>query len=169
MKKVLSVIVTVMLLLSMTIPVFATTGVGVGGTDSTVVKGTYTEKTVKTVYSVDITWEGLAFTYNAEYKGQWNANTHSYENATAAGWTEGTGKITITNHSNTGITATPKYTANAAYKTAGMTFSTNALQVATADNGTGSAVVDYITVTPNGTLPEGADNAEIGTITITIS
>ena len=169
MKKALSIILAIMLVLSMAVTVCASTGVGQGDSESTAVKGTYSEKTVKTVYSLDIAWEGLSFTYNAEYKGEWNADTHTYENGTAAGWAAGTGKITVTNHSNTGITAVAKYTANADYKTAGMTFSTNSLQVATADNGTGSAVVGSITVTPNGSLPEGTNNVEIGTITITIS
>ena len=79
----------------------------------------------------------------------------------------------MTNHSNTDITATPSYTAKEGYESAGMNFSTSALQVATADNGVdgaaGSAVVDTITVTPTGSLPEGTEDATIGTITITIN
>ena len=50
-------------------------------------------------------------------------------------------------------------------RSAGMNFSTSALQVATADNGVdgaaGSAVVDMITVTPTGSLPEGTEDTTI--------
>ena len=54
-----------------------------------------------------------------------------------------------------------------------MNFSTDALRVATADNGVdgtaGTAVTDTITVTPTGSLPEDTEGATIGTITITVS
>lgn len=171
MKKTIAIVLALALLLSLTITAFAATVEGSNESVSQVVKGTYTAKETRTVYSVDITWSTMEFTYNEAYKGEWNPTTHKYENATEAGWT-GTGTVTVTNHSNTAITATPSYKANDAYKAAGMTFSVAALNIATADNGAngaaGTAQTGTITVAPNGTLPEGTKNAEIGTITITI-
>lgn len=173
MKKILALILAVALVMSMAVTASAANGVANGGTDSAEVKGNYSSKATVTIYSVDIAWEGLSFTYNGAFEGTWNPQTHEYEDATAAGWAAGTGKITVTNHSNTDITATPSYTAADAYKDAGMSFSTNALKVTTADNGTngaaGTAVQGTITVTPTGSLPEGTKDATIGTITITIS
>lgn len=68
---------------------------------------------------------------------------------------------------------TPTYTAKDGFETAGVSFSTSALNVATANNGidgaAGTAVTGNITVTPTGSLPEGTKDAVIGTITITIS
>lgn len=173
MKKTVSLLLALALLLSVSVVAFAAEGVGNGGSDSASVKGTYKGKAAAVVYSVDIAWEGLEFTYNGAYDGEWNPATHSYDNSTEAGWAEGTGTITVTNHSNIGITAVPSYTAESGYEDAGMSFSTSSLVVATADNGVdgaaGQAVTGTITVSPTGKLPEGTENATIGTITITIS
>lgn len=173
MKKILALVLAAMLVMSMGITAFAAEGLVNGGTDSAEVKGTYKGTAASTVYSVDISWAGLEFTYNGAYEGEWNPDTHSYDGATEAGWAEGEGTITVTNHSNTDITAVPTYKASAGYESASMTFSTESLEVATADNGVdgeaGTAVTGTITVTPAGTLPENTTNAVIGTITITIS
>ena len=173
MKKIVSLILALAMVMSLSVTAFAAEGVTNGGTDTSDVKGTYSSTATVTVYSVDIAWEGLSFTYNGAFEGNWNPETHEYEDATAAGWAAGNGTITVTNHSNTAITATPSYTAKNGYETAGVSFSTSALNVATADNGVdgaaGSAVTGTITVTPTGSLPEGTEDAVIGTITITIS
>lgn len=173
MKKILSLILALAMIMSLSVTAFAAEGVTNGGTDTADVKGTYSSEATVTVYSVDIAWEGLSFTYNGAFEGNWNPKTHEYENATAAGWAAGNGTITVTNHSNTAITATPSYSPAAGYESAGVSFSTAALQVATADNGVdgaaGTAVTGTITVTPTGSLPEGTEDVTIGTITITIN
>lgn len=172
MKKRLSLILTFTMALSFSATAFAADGIGNGGVDSADVTGTYSSTATVTVYSVDITWEGLDFTYNGAFDGTWNPETHQYENGTAAGWAAGRGTITVTNHSNTKITANPSYTAEEGFESAGMNFSTSSLEVATADNGesgaAGTAVAGSITVTPTGSLPEGTENDTIGTVTITI-
>lgn len=173
MKKIVSMILALVMIMSLSVTAFAAEGVTNGGTDTSDVKGTYSSTATVTVYSVDIAWDGLSFTYNGAFEGNWNPRTHEYEDATAAGWAAGNGTITVTNHSNTAITATPTYTAKDGFETAGVSFSTSALNVATADNGidgaAGTAVAGTITVTPTGSLPEGTKDAVIGTITITIS
>ena len=173
MKKIGAFILTAAMITGMSVTAFAADGITSGGTDSAEVKGTYSSEATVTVYSVDIAWEGLSFTYNGAFEGNWNPETHEYEDAASAGWAAGNGTITVPNHSNTDITATPSYTAEPGYESAGMNFSTSALQVATADNGVdgaaGSAVVDMITVTPTGSLPEGTEDTTIGTITLTIN
>lgn len=173
MKKIISLILTLVMVMSLSVTAFAAEGVGNGGIDSANVKGTYKGTAASTVYSVDISWAGLEFTYNGAYEGEWNPITHSYDNATEAGWAEGEGTITVTNHSNTAITAVPTYNAATGYESAGMAFSATSLTVATADNGVdgaaGTAVTGTISVTPTGTLPEGTSGAVIGTITIKVS
>ena len=173
MKKILSLFLILAMIMGFTVTVYAAEGITSGGTDSSEVKGTYSSEAAVTVYSVDIVWNGLEFTYNGAFEGNWNPETHEYEDATAAGWAAGNGTITVINHSNTAITATPSYTANTGDESAGMNFSSSALTVATADNGVdgaaGSAVQGEIIVTPTGSLPEGTEDAVIGTITITIN
>lgn len=169
MKKFVSMLLALLLIVSLSATAF---GIGSGESSSADVKGTYNGSASSVVYSVDISWAGLEFTYNAAYEGKWNPGTHSYDDATEAGWAEGNGTITVTNHSNADITAVPSYAAKEGYESAGMKFSTESLSVATADNGTdgkaGEAVTGTITITPTGTLPEGTSGAVIGTITVTI-
>lgn len=173
MKKITSLILAVVMVMSLSVNIFAADGITNGGSDSSEVRGTYSSEAVVTRYSVDISWKGLNFTYNGDFKGTWNTEKHEYENAIAAGWTSGSGTITITNHSNTDIIATPSYTAEEDYKSADMKFSVSALKVETADNGvdgaSGTAVTKQITVSPSGSLPEKANNSIIGRITISIS
>ena len=172
MKKGFAMFMSITAAVSLSTAVFANTGIKNGGNDTAEVKGTYNKKDTAIVYSVDISWSNLNFTYNDAYKGDWNPKTHSYENATEAGWDKSSGAITVINHSNTAIKAIPTYTAKEGFESVGMTFNTKSLSVATADNGTdgnaGKAVEGTITVTPNGTLPKDTSDAVIGTITINI-
>lgn len=172
MKKNISFILILVLIFSLSISVFAAEDENTDITKSANVTGTYDATDVSKVYSVDISWSDLKFTYTGAYKGEWNPEKHNYEGATEAGWNDGEGMITVTNHSNTDITATPVYKATEGYESANMIFGSNSLKVATADNGTngeaGHAVTETISVKPSGSLPEGTTEAVIGTITITI-
>lgn len=164
MKKILSLILALVLILSLSATAFASQIA-----DQTAeVKGTYhADSSGTVVYSVDVTWEGLSFTYNEAVKGTWDPASHQYTGSAPAGWAEGEGTITVTNHSNGAITATPSYAAAVGFQTASMSFSTEALEVASAEQ-THQEVTGTITVKPQGTLPETANDAVIGIITITI-
>lgn len=176
MKKLIALVLTLTLALSVT--AFAADAKLDNNTKTTTTNVTAKYEAGQTalpVYSVDISWEGLSFTYHGQTDGTWNATEHKYTGTIEAGWNEGTGTITVTNHSNTAITVTPSYKAAEGYEAVGMTFGNlneDKLTVATADKGvgqTGAAQTGTISVTPNGTLPEGtvADTV-IGTITVTI-
>lgn len=57
----------------------------------------------KTVYSVDIIWNDLNFTYNDD-SAVWNPLDHTYNvPAEDVGWTDRTGKVTVDNHSNDAV------------------------------------------------------------------
>ena len=61
------------------------------------------------VYSVDVTWTDVAFTYSAGTT-TWNPSTHEYDAAgAAASWTDNQGTVTVTNHSNAAVTATVRF------------------------------------------------------------
>lgn len=70
-----------------------------------------------TIYSVDITWGDMKFTYTDESEGTWNPNTHSFDNKKGAAWSSDSNKITVTNHSNKSIEATFAYTPNTEFQT----------------------------------------------------
>lgn len=69
------------------------------------VYGKYVENTDRPVYSINISWGNMEFTYTEGSKGTWNPATHSYDNPISAGWTcsEGGNLIKVVNHSNTAI------------------------------------------------------------------
>ena len=173
MKKLLSIILSLALIMSMSMTAFAADVEADGGSASANVTGTYNAGSDGGVeYSVDIEWSGLNFTYNEGGKS-WNATTHTYD-TTEAGWAESDAKITVTNHSNAAITATPTWTAAEGYSDVTMTFANESdteitslgLDSAELNN---AAVSGTITVTPGGTLANTANQTVIGTVTVTVA
>ena len=61
-----------------------------------------------TVYSVDVVWEGLEFSYDAGDKS-WNAADHSYTTTTEADWVNSDATVTVTNHSNAAVAVNVTY------------------------------------------------------------
>lgn len=183
-KKIISFAIAAMLVMSSSTTAFAATNITAdGGTSTHGVVGNYVAGTVSgTIYSVDIVWsDTVAFTYNGASEGVWDPETHTYSSETEAGWADSNVTITITNHSNIGITATPSYQKDTGFEDVDMIFKNgddeiangDGITIATADNGvdgeSGTAQTEMITVTPTGTLPEGTKSKKIGTITITIN
>lgn len=152
------------------------------------VTGTYEQGTASdTVYKVDIEWGAMAFTYKAAAKGSWNTATHKYDNAETAGkWTPAVAdgnRITVTNHSNAGVTAELSFAADSSISGLMGIFQVSdsdktdksTLSLETADNGKGTDGAGMETsdsaylVLSGGEL--GSDTAagtKIGTVTVTI-
>ena len=126
-----------------------------------------------TVYSVDITWGDMAFTYTAE-AGIWNPANHTYTGAEGGAWAvdkEGGNTITVTNHSNTDVTAAFSYAPAEGFTGISGTFDNASLALK-------SAVGTEVTNAPTGTAALTLDgalgsdttaNTTIGTITVTLS
>ena len=170
MKKLFSLLLVVVMMACLATAAFAADEDGVGtGSYSTDVTGNYVAGTTAsgTVFSVDITWTNMSFTYHAEQAPVWDVDSHSYSEATPAYW-EGEGTITVTNHSNAKISAVPSYAQATGYETHDMIFSTTELKIASAET-TNSAQTGTITVTPDGYLPEMDGAKTIGSITVTIA
>lgn len=167
MKKLISLTLAIMMIMCLSTTAFATTA-EVPGDYTAEVTGSYVAgwDSNGIVYCVDIEWGDLDFTYHAEKGAIWNPETLTYSEVEPAYW-EGEGTITVTNSSNTKISATPKYVCADGYRDAAMTFDTDKLKVASAESGT--AQVGTITVTPSGFLPAMEDSDTIGTITLTIA
>lgn len=167
MKKILSLILAMIIVMSLSTVAFATETNGTGNYSQDVTGSYVAGSTASgTIFSVDIDWTGMSFTYHAEKAPVWDPENHQYSETAAAYW-EGEGTITVTNHSNAKITATPSYTANAGYTDAIMNFSTSKLNIASAE--VGSAQSGTITVTPSGSLPKMDAAATIGSITVIIA
>ena len=141
------------------------------GSYSAEVKGTYQPGgSGAVVYSVDIAWTDMNFTYTGAGEGTWNPETHQYSGSSEGAWTASDDSITVTNHSNAAVKATAKFEADSGYESTTMTFGNNGATVATAvGTEVASAPSATITVAPGGTLAESANGGKIGTITVNIA
>ena len=169
MKKLVSLLAAAALTCAMGTTAFAEDGVGTGNYNADV-KGTYQAGGASaTMYSVDITWEDMSFTYTAAGQGTWDPENHSYTGGSEASWSSSK-NITVTNHSNAAVTATAKFEADSGYESTSMEFVNNGATVATAEGTQVSAAPSAtITVIPGGTLAESANGGKIGTITVSIA
>ena len=123
-----------------------------------------------TVYSVDLTWEDMTFTYNESGSRTWDPDTHTYTDTTSAGWDKIAAAVTATNHSNTEVTVSFTYTPQG---TTGVnaSMSKDSFKLAAGvehkpnEAATDSSILT-ITGTPNNSVT--AEGVTIGTITVTI-
>ena len=178
MRKKTALVLTLAMVFSLApLSAYADTIDRVGGTASHDVTATYVDGSSGgaggAVYSVDITWGDMAFTYTAA-AGTWDPKTHSFTGADGGAWTvdkEGGNTITVTNHSNTDVTAAFSYAAAEGFTGISGSFDKESLalksavgtEVANAPSGTAALTLD-------GAL--GSDttaNTTIGTITVTLN
>lgn len=171
MKKITTLLAAAALTCAMGTTAFAADQDGVETGDYTAdVKGTYQAGAAAPVYSVNIAWTDMSFTYTGAGEGTWDPETHQYSGSSEGAWTASNDSITVTNHSNAAVKATASYQAETGYESTTMTFGNNEATVATAvGTEVASAPSATITVTPGGTLAESANGGKIGTITVSIA
>ena len=75
-----------------------------------------------TIYSVDIVWESMEFTYTSASEGTWNPSTHTFIDVEGASWSFANNKITVTNHSNADVNTSFSYTPITSFSTVSGTF-----------------------------------------------
>ncbi len=169
MKKLITLAMTFIMIIVMATSSFAET-VGDGGSATGKVEVKINKDDVQTVYSVDIDWGSLDFTYNFG-EGTWNPADHTVTGGTP-GWKNSEAKITVTNHSNAEVAikavfADNQTTAELNGVTANLT--NNAFQLAAGKlNKPAEADNAQTTVTVSGT-PSTLDDFTVGTITVTVS
>ena len=172
MKKITTLLAAAALTCAMGTTAFAADQDGVKTGDYTAdVKGTYQAGgSGAVVYSVDISWTDMSFTYTGAGEGTWDPETHQYSGSSEGAWTASDDSITVTNHSNAAVKATAKFEAETGYESTTMTFGNNGATVVTAvGTEVASAPSATITVTPSGTLAQSANGGKIGTITVSIA
>ena len=114
MKKLIATALALTMTLSLSTTALAAgkvDGAGVGSQVPIDVTAKYNDGAKEpTVYSVDLTWEDMTFTYNESGTRIWDPDTHTYTDTTSAGWDKVTAAVTATNHSNTKVTVSFTYT-----------------------------------------------------------
>lgn len=171
MKKLASILLALILVMSLGATAFAATTVGTGD-QSIDVEAKYQDNTTSaTVYSVDIAWGAMKFTYTESGAMTWNPADHTYTSATTAGWTADGNTVTVTNHSNAAVTASFAFAALDAYKTVTGSFDVASKTLEAGKvNGYDSADNVTATLTLGGALTNTVtDFTKIGTVTVTIA
>lgn len=178
MKKKTALVLTLAMVFSLApLSAYAETITTGGGAASHDVTATYRADSSGgaggTVYSVDITWGDMAFTYTAE-AGIWDPSTHKTTDAEGGVWkvdNDGGNTITVTNHSNTGVTAAFSYAADTGFEGITGTFNNASLNLESAVGTTVEAAPKATaSLSLNGALGSTtADNTKIGTITVTLN
>ena len=179
MKKKTALVLTLAMVFSLApLSAYADTISAAGGTASHDVTATYRADSSGgaggTVYSVDITWGDMAFTYTAE-AGIWDPATHKTTDAEGGVWTvdnkDGGNTITVTNHSNTGVTAAFSYAPASGFEGISGSFDNASLALETAvGTEVANAPKGTAALTLTGALgSDTAANATIGTITVTLN
>lgn len=81
------------------------------------VHGTYEAgSTASTLYSVEIYWQELDFTYTAAGEGTWDPATHQFDGqGEDPGWSSTTNAIVVVNHSNKALNANLTFEAVSTY------------------------------------------------------
>ena len=135
------------------------------------VNGRYhANSTVETVYSVDVAWDSMEFTYTVDSEGTWNPATHQVDGASEGRWS-GDGDVKVTNHSNAKVKVAVTYAAESSYSDITGSFRNGSFHLATAE-GTqvDSAPNQTATLTLSGELDKSVDTStKLGTATVTIT
>ena len=138
------------------------------------IKATYQagKENTDTVYSVDVKWGSLEYTYSSGVTKSWDPTTLKYkETSGTSSWTcqDGADQITVTNNSNADITASLAYAETGSNITGTFTNSKIGLKSAEGTN-VGESPSGTTTLSLNGALSDtAAKKKEIGQVTVTIS
>lgn len=176
MKKLIATALALTMTLSLSTTALAggnVDGAGVGSQYSIDVTAKYNVSATKpTVYSVDLTWEDMTFTYNESGTKIWDPVTHTYTDTTSAGWDKVTAAVTATNHSNANVTVSFTYTPQGDTDVTAHMTKRSFILYAGVEDYPDDASTDSSLLTINGnSKPNGSVTAEgvtIGTITVTI-
>ena len=170
MKKFITLAMTFIMIIVMATSSFAATVGAVDGSATETVDVIINKDDVQTVYSVDIDWGTLDFTYNLG-NGRWDPTDHTVEGG-SAGWDIDSAKITVTNHSNAEVAIKAVFADNqTTAELNGVTaeLSNNTFNLAAGKlNKYAEAAKNETTVTVSGT-PSVEGTFTVGTITVTVS
>lgn len=107
MKKLLAFFLAMIMIASMPATVFAEANIGDHGEAATIIVSGIFQPSggeFKTI-SVDLVWDEMTFTYIKTSSGDWDPGSHEYVGGVEGAWSEETRTITLTNHSDIGVTA----------------------------------------------------------------
>jgi len=163
MKRVLTFVLVMVMSLAISLSASAATVNTENGTDSAAVKATYVPS--PDVYSVEITWGALTYTYTQTWHTDTRTNTYAWA-STQAGVAD---KITLANSSNVAVEAVLTWNEDASIKGVEGAFLNDKLTMDAPEEGAEATTADT-TLTLSGTpTTTNLNNTTVGTITIKIA
>lgn len=170
MKKWMSAALSAALLLS-PMSIAATTTDEVPGSTDVDVNGRYVNETqTEDVYSVDVEWGAMQFTYSIAGTKTWNPETHEFTDSSTGSWKAEGNTITVTNHSSKPVSASFSFAALTAYEGLEAAFNPASFSLISGTETTRENADSKETVlTLNGTLPADlSEFTKIGTVTVSL-
>lgn len=176
MKKLFALLLTIAMMATLSLSVFAET-VGEGSSHPPItVKGEYEDKTSTPDKIVaDVSWGAMEFTYTRSGQMNWDEKNHKYDDNTSGAWSATGNTVTVVNHSNVAVVASFRFDAGTDYSGITGTFSNPSIELKSAV-GVGTTAADLATLTGtstlslSGALKSGtAEGTTVGTITVTIA
>ena len=173
MRKTIAMILALIMVLSMSTVAFAAETLGQNDSQNIDVTAKYSDSvTTPVVYSVDLTWDSMTFTYSEAGTMDWDPETHTYTENITAGWDETSADITVTNHSNVDVDVVFDYVPVETFgvqtelEYAGL----NILMAPGAEGEPDTAASITAVLTVSGTPNENvtAEGVVVGTITVTV-
>lgn len=172
MKKILSLILALALVMSLSVTAFAAETNDGSQNTSIDVNALYSDGvSTPEVISVNVEWGAMSFTYSVSGTKTWDATKHEYTTNSNAAWTATGNTVTVTNHSNVAVKAELSFDADAAYNTVTGSFDKATLLLDSGDGLTyANADKDTATLTLAGTLADSVKTStKVGTITVKIT
>lgn len=172
MRKFMMFLFAIGLLMGTSIPAFAAENIGRNESREIDVTAKYDSSTsTPNVYSVDIDWSSMTFTYTQSETKKWNASDHSYSTVSEGGWDKTSATVTVTNHSNVSVNVDLTYTAVAGTGVTGrLTNASDTLNAGEEGNYNGAdSVTATLTISGTPTSTITSEGVKIGTIKVTIN
>ncbi len=176
MKRIIAFLTSCLMMLLLAISASSANIKNDGGTAISPIKVSYelNSAEIEEVYYVDVTWGSFENTYKTNDVKVWNPETLMYEiREGTPEWTsaDGANIVSVTNHSNTHITAVISYTPSAGYGDISASFDKSVIDLAApAENSSyESAPRDIATFSLSGKFSgESGVQIDIGTVKISL-